>query len=213
MQTPGKRPPAHAVGSPSPHPRIAMPSWRTLRKASYQIERKQTETFLHGRLHWVTGPRRYRLARQIVSFDMTKERFLEIPKPDRGSLARGNYQLCALRGCLLAVVNCNYGRMEIWAMKTYGVKESWVKEYNVGEYMPKALKQNEKLPIMKIWKNLSGRVGRVLCVTEGGEILLEYKSRALVGFDPKKGKFRDVVVKGMPTWFHAVVHVGSLCWI
>ncbi|KAI4319891.1 hypothetical protein MLD38_033435 [Melastoma candidum] len=189
------------------------PSWRSLGKAPYQIERKQTEAFLHGRLHWVTGPRRYRSARQIVSFDMTEERFLEIPKPDGGSLARGNYQLGVLRGCLSAVAYCNYGRMEIWTMKTYGVKESWVKEYNVGAYMPKGLKQNANQTIMKIWKNLSGRVARVLCVMDGGEILLEYKSRALVAFDPKDGKFRDVVLKGMPSWFHASVHVGSLCWI
>lgn len=189
------------------------PSWRSLGKTPYMIERKQPDTFLHGRLHWVTGPRRYRLARQIASFDLAEERFIEIPKPEGGSLARGNYQLGVQNGCLSAIVYCNYGRMEIWVMKTYEVRESWVKEYNVGAYMPKGLKQNVNLRIMKIWKNMSGRVVRVLGVLENGEILLEYKSRALVALDPKKGRFRDVVLPGLPNWFHAFVHVGSLCWI
>ncbi|KAI4363760.1 hypothetical protein MLD38_019935 [Melastoma candidum] len=190
------------------------PTWRSLGKAPYQIERKQPETFIHGRLHWVTGPRRFRSARQIVSVDLAEERFHEVPKPEGGSLAKGNYQLGVQRGCLTAIVYCNYGRMEIWGMKKYGDRESWVKEYNVRAYVPKGLKQHVNQTIMKIWKNSSGgRVARVLGVLENGEILLEYKSRALVALDPDKGKFRDVVIPGLPSWFHAFVHVGTLCWI
>ncbi|KAJ6956153.1 hypothetical protein NC652_007300 [Populus alba x Populus x berolinensis] len=98
-------------------------------------------------------------------------------------------------------------------MKEYNVKGSWVKEYSIGAYMPKGLKQNLVRPL-KIWKNASnGRAVRALCVLKNGEILLEYKNRALVSYDPKKGKFKDVDLQGTPKWFQTVVHVGSLNWI
>lgn len=48
---------------------------------------------------------------------------------------------------------------------------------------------------MWIWKNVeNGKVVRVLCVLENGEILLEYKSRVFVFYDLKLGKFKDFVV-------------------
>ncbi|KAJ6691730.1 hypothetical protein OIU79_013678, partial [Salix purpurea] len=64
-------------------------------------------------------------------------------------------------------------------MKEYNEKGSWVKEYKIGAYMPKGLKQNLDRPL-KIWKNASNRrVVRALCVLKNGEILLEYKNRVL----------------------------------
>ncbi|KAJ6724375.1 hypothetical protein OIU85_022313 [Salix viminalis] len=52
--------------------------------------------------------------------------------------------------------------------------------------LPKGLEQNLDRPL-KIWKNASNRrVGRALCVLKNGEILLEYKNRVLVSYDPKK---------------------------
>ncbi|KAJ6680550.1 hypothetical protein OIU79_020119 [Salix purpurea] len=145
-------------------------------------------------------------------FDLTDEQFREVPKPDCGGLNRCS-DLVVLRGCLSAAVYCNYRRLEIWVMKEYNVKGSWVKEYNIGPYLPKGLKQKPVRP-PKIWKNdSSGRVVGALCVLKNGEILLEYKNRALFSYDPENGKFKDVELKGAPNWFQTVVHVGSLNWI
>lgn len=81
--------------------------------------------------------------------------------------------------------------------------------------MPKCLKQNlvRDRPL-KIWKNPSnGKVVRFLCLLDNGEILLEYKNRVIVSYDPKKGKFTDLVFQGIPHWFQTVVHAGSFNWI
>lgn len=189
------------------------PAWRSLGRAPYQIDKRPSETVVNGRLHWVTGPRRYRTARQLVSFDLADEQFREVLRPEGGPIGRSNYQLMALRGCLSAIVYCNYGRLEIWVMKTYNVKESWTREYVIGSYMPRALKQNVNFMPFKMWKSMNARVSRVVCGLDNGEILLEYKSGALAAYDPKKGKFRDILLQGMPKWFHSFVHVGSLSWI
>ncbi|KAI5599491.1 hypothetical protein POPTR_002G223000v4 [Populus trichocarpa] len=192
---------------------LGCPGWRSLGKVSYRLVRRASETLVNGRLHWVSRPCRNKPARRLVSFDLTDEQFREVPKPDCGGLNRCDYHLAVLRGCLSVAVYCNYGRLEIWVMKEYNVKESWVKEYNIGAYMPKGLKQNLVRPL-KIWKNASnGRAVRALCVLKNGEILLEYKNRALVSYDPKKGKFKDIDLQGTPKWFQTVVHVGSLNWI
>lgn len=190
-------------------------AWRSLGKVSYgyQFFRKPSEALVNGRLHWVTRPRRYSPARRIVSLDIGDEQFREVPKPDCGGLNRCNFHLAVLKGCLSAAVYGNYGKLEIWVMKKYEVKESWIKEYNIGAYIPKGIKQNLDRPF-KIWKNaVNGRVVRVLCVLENGEILLEYKSRVLVSFDPKTGKFKDLMFKGIPNWFQTIAHQGSFNWI
>ncbi|EEF30093.1 conserved hypothetical protein [Ricinus communis] len=187
--------------------------WRSLGKMSYQLVRRQSEALVNGRLHWVSRPRRYNPARRLVSLDLVDEQFREVPKPDCGGLSRCNYHLVVLKGCLSAAVYCNYGRLEIWTMKEYNVKESWVKQYIVGTHMPKGLKQNLERPT-KIWKNASnGRVVRILGLLKNGELLLEYKSRVLVTYDPNLGKFKDLTLQGLPKWFQSMVHVGSLNWI
>ncbi|KAF9669603.1 hypothetical protein SADUNF_Sadunf14G0124600 [Salix dunnii] len=191
---------------------IGCPEWRSLGKVSYRLVRRTSGALVNGRLHWISRPCRNRPARRLVSFDLTDEQFREVPKPDCGGLNRCN-DLVVLRGCLSASVYCNYRRLEIWVMKEYNVKESWVKEYNIGPYLPKGLKQKPVRP-PKIWKNDSnGRVVGALCVLKNGEILLEYKNRALFSYDPENGKFKDVELKGAPNWFQTVVHVGSLNWI
>uniref|UniRef100_A0A6N2NE86 F-box domain-containing protein n=1 Tax=Salix viminalis TaxID=40686 RepID=A0A6N2NE86_SALVM len=192
---------------------LGCPVWRSLGKVSYRLVRRASETLVNGRLHWVSRPCRNKPARRLVSFDLTDEQFREVPKPDCGGLNRCDYHLAVLGGCLSVAVYCNYRRLEIWVMKEYNEKGSWVKEYKIGAYMPKGLKQNLNGPL-KIWKNASSRrVVRALCVLKNGEILLEYKNRVLVSYDPKKGKFKDIDLQGTPKWFQAVVHVGSLNWI
>ncbi|KAJ4826489.1 hypothetical protein Tsubulata_041178 [Turnera subulata] len=192
---------------------LGSPEWRRLGKVSYQLVRRSSEALVNGRLHFVSRPCRYKPARRLISFDLADEQFREVPKPDCGGLNRCNYHLVVLRGCLSAAVYCNYGRLEIWVMKEYNVKESWVKEYNIGAYMPKGLKQSPDRPF-KMWKNSSnGKVVRALCLLRNGEVLLEYKSRVLVCYDPKQGKFQEVLLQGMPNWFQTVVHAGSLNWI
>ena len=188
------------------------PTWRSLGKVAYQLDRWPSEALVSGRLHWVTRPKRY-VTRFIASFDLADEQFREVPKPNCGGLSRSNYHLLVLKGCLSAAVYRSNGKLEIWVMKEYDVKESWIKEFSIGAHVPKGLKQDLK-GLYKILGNaLKGRGVRVLCQLKNGEILLEYKGRALFSFDPERRKFKDLTLNGSPNWFQAFVLVGSLNWI
>lgn len=186
-------------------------AWRSLGKVSYQFVRRSSEALVNGRLHWVTRPRRYNPTRRLISFDLADEQFKEIPKPDCGGLNQCNYHLTVLNGCLAAAVMWNYGKVDIWVMKEYNMKESWVNQYTIGAYTPKALKHNLERPA---WKQVAsnGRNVRVIRVLENGEVLLEYRSRVLVSFNPKNGKFKDLAFQAIPKWFQTVAHVGSFNW-
>lgn len=191
-------------------------AWTSIGKAPYQLERRSLEaSFVNGRIHWVSRPGRYHgvRGRIIVSFDLGDEQFREVDKPDCGGLNKCNYHLAVLKGCLSAAVFCGYGKLEIWVMKEYGMKESWIKEFTVGAYSPKLLSQDLQQSY-GIWrKALTGRMVRILCLLNNGEILLEYRGGTLASYNPHTGKFKSVTFEGMPSLFQTVVHVGSLNWI
>ncbi|KAF3973601.1 hypothetical protein CMV_002999 [Castanea mollissima] len=159
------------------------------------------------------GKGRYTRIRSIISFDLADEKFREVPSPDGNGLSRCNYHLVVLGGCLSAAVYCHYGKLDIWVMEKYGVKESWIKKFNLGNYVPKGFQREMEISY-KISRFASkGRFVRVVGLTKDGEFLLEYRSRALVSFDPKTKKAKDLVFPGMPKWYRTIVHVGSLNWI
>lgn len=184
--------------------------WRSLGKAPYQILRRPSEALVGGRLHWVTRPRRYRPTRPLVSFDLSEEQFGEVPIPETGPLNWCNYQLAVLAGLLSATVYCYHGKIEIWVMKVYGQRDSWAKEFNIGAHVPKCLRQHSTNLPRKICGSVHSRVRSLCLLEESGELLLEYKGRALVAYDPKKGKFRDVLSKVTPNWFQSFIHLGTL---
>ncbi|GMN27844.1 hypothetical protein TIFTF001_001824 [Ficus carica] len=187
-------------------------SWRSLGKAPQYVDQSPSRVLVNGRLHWLICPLRYRPGRNIVSFDLADEQFKEVPKPDVVKFSSCDY-LVELKRCLSAVFYAKYGELEIWVMKDYGVKESWVKEFHIGRYVPKALEEeleNRVYEISGIAKRGRHNYNRVLCVLRNGEILIEKRSRALIIYDPKTGKFKDLMFHGMPSWFETVVHLGSL---
>uniref|UniRef100_A0A2P2NZN9 Uncharacterized protein MANES_12G062500 n=1 Tax=Rhizophora mucronata TaxID=61149 RepID=A0A2P2NZN9_RHIMU len=192
---------------------LGNPVWRSLGKVSYRLVRRPSEALVNGRLHWVSRPSARGPSRRLVSFDLADEQFREVPKPACGGLNRYNYHAVALGGCLSAAAYCNHGKMEIWVMKEYDVESSWVKQYSFGSYMPKGLKQTLARPYKSYKSSSRGRFVRVICLLKNGELLLEYKSRVLVSYDPKEGRFKDLMLQGIPKWFETVAHVGSLNWI
>lgn len=184
-------------------------TWRSLGKVYHYLVQCSEQVLVNGRLHWLTLPRRYYRGRGLVSFDLADEKFREVQKPVDDGLRRSYYHLVVLRGCLAAVFFCSHGKLEIWIMKEYGVEESWVKEFNMPSQIPKApkIEVNQSFRI----SNLAGNGKfRVLCLLRNSEILLEYKSRVLVVYDPKIGKFKELMFQGLPKWFQSVVHVGNL---
>ena len=103
---------------------------------------------------------------------MDSERFREIPLPDW--LPKDTkFELGILSGCLCithrdtAIVSC----FEVWAMKEYGVKESWTKLFVTSESF------RSLIPI---------------CFTRNGDVIMEVDQEKLVIFNLKENTQRII---------------------
>ncbi|KAK8483395.1 hypothetical protein V6N11_029089 [Hibiscus sabdariffa] len=194
---------------------VGSPCWRNLGTIPYRFIHSKSKALVHGRFHWLTRPNNNTTATLLISFDLETEQFHEVHMPDSCCNSDEYFrQLMVVRGCLSAIVfRGDYGeRVEIWIMKEYGVKESWIKEIRIGAYcLPPTLLQQEILDSGSVLRPTI--FVRFLCVLKSGEILSVYKSKALVVYDPRQGTFRELTFPEMPDRFKIVVHVGSLNWL
>ncbi|KDP30859.1 hypothetical protein JCGZ_13802 [Jatropha curcas] len=185
-------------------------TWRSIGNRSFQLGiQSQSQVLINGRLHWLTDQLRHQAPRQLISFDLRDEKFKEIPSPNDRRFAIFCSHLVILRGCLSAVVR-GYGQLGVWVMKEYGVQDSWTKEFVIKSHLP--LKWLDE-PYFNGSFNLSLSKARVLCSLRNGEILLEYKGRSIVSYNPNSGTFKELSFQCLPECFNVVVHMGSLCWI
>ncbi|KAF5746138.1 putative F-box and associated interaction domains-containing protein [Tripterygium wilfordii] len=196
---------------------IGSHAWRSLGSLPYRFLRVQSQTLVNGRLHWFTWQTREEgLDRKLLSFDVDSERFQEVPKPNCGRFGKSESYLMVLKGCLSAAVyqNYSYWNFDIWIMRDYNVNESWIKEFSInGYYLPGVLAVSDDQSFRTSSFFRRRQYIRVLCVLKNGEVLFEYKCRALVSYDPKTEEFKEFKYQGMPNWFKGVVHAGSLNWI
>lgn len=185
-------------------------AWRKLGKFSTDLlNQKTSQVLINGRIHWDAS-------NSIISFDLEDEQFRVVGKPPCGGLNRCKFDLVDLGGSLSAVVCDIYGRSEIWVMKEYDVKESWIKEYNIDIYVPRSLEDvdlDSSTPSSSIFKRYGKRSVRVLGLLKTGEVLMQYRCRALFTYDKRNNTFKDLTRPGLPDRFNAIVLNGSLNWI
>ncbi|KAI9176282.1 hypothetical protein LWI28_000742 [Acer negundo] len=153
----------------------------------------------------------YTIIRWPMSIDLADEKLREVPIPASKDF-KGMCGLVVLGGCLSVVFYRIHGIIEIWVMKKYDVRESWIREFCIGDYVPRQLELEPDVdPSFSLSKLYDRRRHiKVLCLLKSGEILLEYMYRVLVSYDPKSGTFQDLSFPGMLNWFETSVHVGSL---
>ncbi|XP_022760072.1 F-box protein At3g07870-like [Durio zibethinus] len=172
---------------------------------------EQSEVLVGGRLHWLSDPNRYTRAGQIISFYLTTEKFQEfLPKPDYCGLVRCFHQLVVLRGCLSAAAYHDNDKLEIWVVKEYAVKESWIKEFTIGTYLPTTLRQHDLKLVLNSKDYFPETFAGVLWILKNGEILLEYMGRELVLYDPRQGTFKELICPEMLKYLKIIAHVVSL---
>ncbi|KAK4439431.1 F-box/kelch-repeat protein [Sesamum alatum] len=85
---------------------------------------KRWGAYLNGALHTVAY-HDVNSSQSIVAFDLGKEEYYEVPKPERSGLNLGLSSVEALGGCLAAVVPGERNSCQIWVMKEYRAKGSW----------------------------------------------------------------------------------------
>ncbi|RHN72379.1 putative F-box associated domain, type 1 [Medicago truncatula] len=68
----------------------------------------------------------------IVAFNLTLERFIEVPLPDELGGEKVNsdgngieLSIAVLGGCLCMIVNYRTTKTDVWVMKQYGSRDSW----------------------------------------------------------------------------------------
>ncbi|GKV15004.1 hypothetical protein SLEP1_g25805 [Rubroshorea leprosula] len=158
------------------------------------------EALVEGSLHWVTvvgmegdGP-----IFGIISFELADEVFEEIPHPPCQLFVSRRYRLSVLNGCLWAVRLVENGHFDIWAMKQYHVKESWVKQFSFDPSFADG------------WPSDSRIFPELICALKNGEILLQYNNSSLVSYDPVENRFKTLQMSGLPNWFQALPFLPSL---
>ncbi|XP_017216878.2 F-box protein At3g07870 [Daucus carota subsp. sativus] len=205
---------------------VASNTWKSIGSIPCGFKRPSTEHFsspqdifcLNGRLYWLMGSEGQYCIPRIICFDLSSEQFHEVLKPACGGLNKPNYLLLVSGECLSAAVYLNNGEVEIWIMKEYNVKESWIREFVIEAPPWNINPRSSNLDcfyVHGIWANrvLHGRSVRVLCVLKNRVILIQYKNGKLASYDPENGETRDLWFQGLPSKYNAVVHFGSLSWI
>ncbi|KAJ0617156.1 putative F-box domain-containing protein [Helianthus annuus] len=98
--------------------------WRVIEEVKYKFITK-TGILSNGALHWIVKDQNNK--KLIISFDLSKEEFEEIPQPDdvkyecSSSSYLGIVNECL---CIFRQSNCCF-LDDLWMMKSYNVKDSW----------------------------------------------------------------------------------------
>ncbi|XP_026379935.1 F-box/kelch-repeat protein At3g06240-like [Papaver somniferum] len=137
--------------------------------------------FLNGALHWVSNLWKHDNPNNIVSFDISNEKLMDVQLPEKSimypedSNTRLFKKVGVLGDCLsLVLVDTKLVQAEVWVMQEYGARESWTKQFTTTQTpitrypfcVPvMSLKHGEVLMYTHdgfvLWDPMNGRVGEV----------------------------------------------------
>ncbi|XP_050230636.1 F-box protein CPR1-like [Mercurialis annua] len=172
-------------------------SWKNIPGMSYVLGSDQKMGLLVGdSLHWLVA--RNKILQNpdlIVAFDLGVEKFREVPGPE---LAVGGQNpllsLGAVEKWLSVYAIYKVGRLDIWAMKEYGVKGSWTRMFSFTPNVVPSLKCTRTLVFSK----------------SGDEILLGLLDKNLLWYSVKEKSVKKVEIHTVVDPFTVEVFSGSL---
>ncbi|XP_019439762.1 PREDICTED: F-box/kelch-repeat protein At3g23880-like [Lupinus angustifolius] len=171
-------------------------SWRTIQGCPSGIPTGFSATFVSGTLNWLASNDPDLSSYAIVSLDLGKESCQELLQPDYREVAVLSFNLGVLKNCLSIIVHYEEGSSDIWLMNDYGKKESWTKFLC--------------LPYLGS-PNLFP-YGRVICIYEDDEVLLELHSELAI-YNFRNGTFKVPEIPGfshLSGWPVPRIYVESL---
>lgn len=184
--------------------------WRSIGEAPYWLDFGSTGVLVNERLHWLRRNSGYYLDGSITSFDLAEEQFQDIPKPYFGEIS----SLMVVQGCLSGLT-FHTGCLNIWVMKEYDRKESWVKQFTIqSSLLPRF--NYPQLPYKQrmMWTEFFCIPQmRVLCLLNNGELVIEHRGVGMVAYNPESGVCRNLKFHGLPNMFLTIVHLATLNWI
>lgn len=164
-------------------------SWKALKDEDVSLhDFDGAGKFLGGNLHWVIADD---VNWEIVSFDLKGKVFGNVEQP---SCSDGvTFQTLAVMGGCLSVL-CDYHNtyFDVWVMKEYGVKESWVKVVTLSNFHHRSISE-----------------ASLFCRGPNGEILLIYGSTFVI-YHPKDNVFPYSQMSSTDSVMGADVYIESL---
>lgn len=185
-------------------------SWKRVETSPFQLQflfnfyyhlmfRRGYGVLACNNLHWVM-PRSHELGNRnvIFGFDLAAELFHIVPVPDYDADHSPEFQmdLGTLNDCLCVI--CNYGQayVDVWVMKEYGVKESWVKLFIV--------------PRPRSSVGCFSYLRPLIYSDDDDKVLVELDNRRLMWYDLNSRRLRTLRIRGDHGGFSAEMYVASL---
>lgn len=160
-------------------------SWRRIENAP-RPKRNSFDPFLNGALHWITTSSRP--SELISSLDLEREMFKFVPPPAHFDVSYVNkvswINVGVLRGCLCICYIYEDSDFEVWVMREYGVKQSWIKEFSIDMKFYCKLQVEDLHRPIKLFSN--------------GDLWFISSFDSLVSYSPQKGTFREL--RSMGPW-------------
>ncbi|XP_039169925.1 F-box protein CPR1-like [Eucalyptus grandis] len=171
-------------------------AWRRLKDMPYSlVDPRKMGVFVCGHLHWImTREVGSDSAILLVAFDFRIEDFKVVDLPD-GIDNKLDVDLSVLGGCLCLSINGNHMGVDVWIMKEYGLKDSWIKLFSI--------------PQSEVARTLDF-VRPLAYAKNGRQVLVRQDSKNLILYDLETKGIERVDINGMPNSFEAEICLRTL---
>ncbi|KAL5769263.1 hypothetical protein ACOSQ2_016046 [Xanthoceras sorbifolium] len=170
-------------------------NWRKIGKIPFHISSRAAIMF-HNNFVWKASKGFVRgMLVPVVAFDLDKEEFWEVPRPEIANPEEGQIEVGVFEGRFSIYHMWKSDRVEIWTMEEFGVKHSWRKLFVI---RPK-LAMDEGFVYLK-----------PLLMMRNGKILIEMCEGHLILYDPGTKTAINFKIQGAPIWFQVTSFVSSL---
>ena len=171
-------------------------SWNRVQDCPYYLYNPcSSGTLASGALHWLVNPKvESDRTDLILAFDLAVEEYRLVPPPDFYD-KNSNMDVGVLGQCLTIHCHRYRDRLDVWVMKEYGVKDSWMKLFSVTQ--PETITSFDYVRPVAYSKS-------------GGEVLLGKDVKKLLWYDLNKKRVRNVRIQGAPDMFDLDICWGSL---